>query len=798
MPAVRCPQRFCLLCSLLGAGLLLSGALPAWGQEARADADALRRRAEQLTESRQYLEALQACQEALRQCRASAAARPDDLEAQLSLVRCRYPLAEAQILLLLVGPSGETLDGTRALLQQLLAKHPGDAALRFELSRIHFLRAERAAGMMRADQAVAALEAELKVLRGLAAEKPGSLEYRQAIVKALRGCSTQLAELARHPHGMACLDEALRTGRQLAADFPDNPRPVEELALACVAYGFLRGESFDEARGAGLVREGIGLLAALERKYPEHPEYWHHLPAAWLNFAQPQRYHLSLAEAEAARHEVERLQAKLARYPDAAKKWLTDEDRLFNILLAEKDHSRLAANPGLVEGLVKGRRQKAREHPEVPFFEAELGMIHSILAAQLNAQGATEAALAQYAQGVQIAEKLAAQFPDVPRYRLMYAKACAMAAPAHLRCGKADEAERLCRQAIAAVRRLAADFPAIPGLRVQILMPLQTAAAQLDAAGADRCLAVVLEAQKELVRDYPDCVGYRDAARTACGLAQHLDQQGADARAEAAYREGVGLWRQAAADFPAVARFRLGACTALSRLAGFLQAKERYAEAEAAFAEMIALSRQAAQQFPDHPDCQRAPGIALGTLALCLDSRRQDAAALQSYSEAIACTEAVLKTHARGRASPDWLRTLLSRRADLYLRLGHQAEHEADRRRAQELDERLRPAVVRLVGVERGLSEGKRPQALQEADDLFAGGELSAPEWAELARLYALAAGSAGAADGEAWAARAVEALGHALGQGYAFAGPLGQDARFRGLAGRADFQKLAAEQAGR
>jgi tetratricopeptide (TPR) repeat protein len=802
MPAVCCPCRFFLLGTLLGAGLLLAGGVPVRGQEARAAAakpDDLEAQLSFVRSGHQLAEALQACQQALRQRQAAAAAKPDDLEVQLSFVRSRHQLAEAQIRLLLVGPSKETLDGTDALLLQLLAQHPDDAALRFELARVHQLRADLAAGVMRADEAVAAFEAELKILRQLAAEKPRSPEYREQIVKALTGCSRQVAELARYRQSVACLDEALRMGRQLVAECPDKPQLVDKLALACHTYAFvLRGEG-EYARGAELVREALGLLAPLEKRYPDKPEYWYSLPTVWLNFAQPDTYHISAAEAESARHEVERLQAKLEKLPDAAKKWLTDDDRLCDLFLVNKDSSRLAANPGLVEGLVKVRRQQAQEHPEVPLLQAQLGTLQAVLAEQLFTRGATEAALAQLSQGMQVGEKLAAQFPQVPKYRLVYAKSCGAIALAYQRCGRADEAERLHRQAIAAAERLAADFPAIVGLRLQTLtLRLQAALAQPDAGTAARHLALVLEAQRQLVREYPDCPGYRDAAQTACLLARVLDRQGDDAQAEAAYREGIRLSRQAAADFPRSPQFSLGACMALSSLAVFQQRKQHYAEAEAAFAEMIAISQGLAQQFPDQYECRCAPGDACGALAMSLDSRRQDAAALQKYSEAIACTESVLKANPRRRDSLQFLRRLLNCRADVYLRQGRQEDYEADRRRAEGLDERLKPAVVRLLGVERSLTEGKRPEALQEAEDLFAGGDLSAAEWAELARLYALAAATQGAPDAEKCAAHAVEALGHAIGQGYAFAGPLGQDVRFRGLADRADFRKLAAEHAGR
>jgi tetratricopeptide (TPR) repeat protein len=776
---------------------LLASVGPAPAQPAQAKAESLRQHAGALTESRQYLEAAQVCQEALREYQVAARDNPGDLRLQLAYIRCRNQLADAQTQLVLCRQAKEVLDETQALLRQLLAGHANDAALRFELARAHQLLGARAALMGRADEAAPPLQAALELFRKLAGEDPGRLEYREEVLKTLRVYADQLGELARYPEAQALLEEALRVGPRLVGDSPNTPRTAQELSLACSSYSRMVLQSGDYPWATDLMRQAIGVMAQLEKQYPDHPEYWYSLPSAWLNFAQRETYGVSAAEAEKARHEVERLRARLAGFPDAAKKWLTDEDRVINTLVSNKDFGRLASQPELAEGLVKGLRQQAEDHPEVGLLQLRLSAFHTILGEQLLSRGATEAALAAFCHSVQRAEKAALENPDVPRFGLLYAKTCQVAGAAYRRCGKADEGERLLQQAVAVSQKLARDFQRIPGLRVQaVTLQVQAAAAQPDAGGAVRYLSAALEGHKQLVHDFPHWQGYRyPAAQTAGHLAKALATQGAQAQAQAAYREAVGLLRQATADFPRVVCFRLWTVTALGNLAGFLQSKERDAEAEAVWTEVVAASQKLVQDFPDEVDYRGRLADAYCALGAFLDGRQRHAAAVQHYSAAIACTELALKSNPRRRDCLNMLRMQLELRAHSFLDLGKRAEYEADQRRVEALlDQRLKPPVLRLMRIGRNLAEGKQAQALQEADDLFLGGELAAAEWAELAGAYAQATASLqDAGDREKYAARAAEALGHALDQGYAFAGPLEQDVRFRGLAGRGDFQKLAA-----
>jgi hypothetical protein len=143
----------------------------------------------------------------------------------------------------------------------------------------------------------------------------------------------------------------------------------------------------------------------------------------------------------------------------------------------------------------------------------------------------------------------------------------------------------------------------------------------------------------------------------------------------------------------------------------------------------------------------------------------------------------------------DWvsgLQMALQQRGYASMKLGRGADYDSDVRRAEEVGQRLDPFVMRLPRINQRLQEAKWEQAAAEADDVFAGGELSPFEWHDLAAVYAQLTASAQAGERqEAFVQRAVGSLRKSLEGGYPLLRPLGDDLAFRPLWGRTDFRQL-------
>ncbi len=786
----RCrPKAFpnCLVC--LGAFLAALGpAGPAWAQAAP---EALLERARALTEAHRYLEAERLCTEALKQCEAAAGDA-----SRLPLYRCQNQLADAQTGLHKFRDARVRLAANREALEQLVARHP-DAALRFELARTCELQASCIHKTGRGADALAPLHEAIDLVEKLSAEDPARPDYREMLVRTLATRGDHLMVLARFQESETAYEEALRVGRKLVADVPGAAKAAAELAKACNSYALFVRDAGQPARAADLVREEIRLLARLESAFPDHPEYWHRLPGLYRNLAQLRGPRRNEAEAAAARREADRIEAFLARLPESARTWLTEEDRI-RISLQDPEPGPPTDPQAEADRRAEPYERAAREHADAPLFQLEFLSVKSFLALHLLAAGAKESALRTLREGRQGYEKLAAQFPEVPVYRIRLAECCSLNGLTNLVYGDSAEGERSVQQARDVYDKLAREFPNDPQVRYSSGKALMNVALtlkdQADLAGARRYFLPSLEVVQQLSKEYPKCPKYRrDAADTTIALGHLLLKEGDAAGAEARFREGVQLWRQVVADFPGHPAFPLALAAGLANLCGYLDQNERHKESMPLYVELIRLREGLVREHPREPEYRAALASDYTRYGRLLDRQEQLPAVAECYSRAAVCLESALQLDPHQHDWINRLKLLFEDRAHVYQRLGRQAEHDADLQRVQELDESLQPAVMRLSRIGQRLTEGQAPRALKEAEDLFVQGTLSGSQWYELAGLYARAvvtAPDAGPKDG--LAARAVESLRRACEQGYAATTPLAEDAQFHILADRPDFQKLA------
>lgn len=476
----------------------------------------------------------------------------------------------------------------------------------------------------------------------------------------------------------------------------------------------------------------------------------------------------------------------------------------------------------------------------------------------IRSEGAAELALLQYKLGMnEQAEEndraalalragLAADFPDVPLYRLKQGMSHQNLGASLRGNGHRAEAEANFQKAVEVFRRLAEDFPDVPQYRrrwASSLVSLGNAnRSREDWAGAERHYRDALVLQTKLVGDSPDSARYRDdAANSRWGLAFTLKHAGKGTESEAEYRTALELKTELAAAFPAELGYRLDAAN-LGRELGILLSDAGQDEAGAKlFPEAIATLEQLIAEFPSIPvyrrdlvRSRRDFGKVLGDL-----NRRFEAA--EHFRAAIALAETLVADHP----------TVLPYQADLGLSYAYFADllrdgdtpteslpwydrairtltaaYERDRRviltksalskchaeRARALDDLGRHAdailawdsavelaapdrvpVFRALRAVSRARAGQFTESLAELDEVTRSHPADPYHWYNFARAYALASGGDAARKDE-YARRAVEQLQKAVKTGYTDAAAMARDSDLDPIRDLDAFKKLLAE----
>jgi tetratricopeptide (TPR) repeat protein len=770
---------------------------PARAQTAPADLEA---KAKKIAETGERFEAAQLYREALKTRQKCLAEHADNAETVLAWGNCRNRLAEQLIALHLLAEAKTVLTETRDRLQAYLERHPDDTSARAELARTWERLALRATELGNTEEATCHLRQAIDLHRKLAAEPAATPERRAELARLLTVYAGDLMALARYQDAASAYEEGLAVGRKLLADCPDQTIAVEGLANTLNCYALLVRETGQFSSAADMIREAIRLLSKLETQYPDAPEHWYALPTFYRNLSQPLAYLTNANEMAMARREAERLDARLARFPDASKKWLTDENKIFSAA-ANADMSRFAGLQGELENNLKTMEANVRLHPEIPVYRLKLSAAKLTLGIGLAAAGKPDQDAARMLrEALEPCEKLVADYPDVPKYRGFLAVIRMTVGSGDIVISHGADGRKQLERGVALYRQLADENPGEPEWRKKLIditpTVFQTCLTQSDWVDAEWILSVTREELKKLTKAYPSCPRYRRSEAIACTMVATLRQaQGAPDAAEAALREAVVLWRKMVVDFPDNPEMRTTLADALSNLGMVVIQQGKYAEAAAVVEEMLKLHEALAREFPKDPEYVAKLAVDHGCYGDTLERQGKLEAGLEQRSRAIESFETAMRLNPRRR---DWLGALRLahlRRADDYLKLGKTAEYEAALAGVKPLEEYLEAPLMRLSRINDRLAHCQRAAALKEADDLLSNCDLTAAQLDDLAAFYATAAGSGPATEQETCAARAVDALRRACELGRMSFVALDADPRYRGVANRADFKKLVAEQ---
>jgi serine/threonine protein kinase len=195
---------------------------------------------------------------------------------------------------------------------------------------------------------------------------------------------------------------------------------------------------------------------------------------------------------------------------------------------------------------------------------------------------------------------------------------------------------------------------------------------------------------RQLAADFPAVPKYRDLqARCHNNLGKMLSHLGKHAEAEAEHRQDLALCKQLAADFPAQPMYREYLATGQMNLGATLLALGRHAEAEAESRQALALFKQLAADSPAVAQHRYLLALCHTNLANILESLGKLTEAEAEYRQARAHMKELVVDFP---ALPEYRHNLAKdhlQLASFLQRLGKQVEEETERRQALALLKQL-------------------------------------------------------------------------------------------------------------
>jgi tetratricopeptide (TPR) repeat protein len=286
----------------------------------------------------------------------------------------------------------------------------------------------------------------------------------------------------------------------------------------------------------------------------------------------------------------------------------------------------------------------AADFPTIPRYRHNLARSHNNLGNVLRDLGQRSQAEEAYRQALAIEEKLAAEFPAVSQYRDDLAKHLNNVGMMLARLDKGTEAETAYRKALAIHEKLAADFPDVPWYQQDLAKHhnnLGMLLAGLDKrAEAETAYRKALAIQEKLAADFPVVPEYRgDLARSYNDLGQRLANLGQRQKAEAAYRQALAIQQKLVAESPAVSQYRVDLAGSHNNLGVLLKDLGKRPEAEEAYRRALAIQEKLVAESPAVPKYRQELAISHSNLGKLLASLGKRPQAEEAYRQALAIQE---------------------------------------------------------------------------------------------------------------------------------------------------------------
>jgi tetratricopeptide (TPR) repeat protein len=334
--------------------------------------------------------------------------------------------------------------------------------------------------------------------------------------------------------------------------------------------------------------------------------------------------------------ENDRADQNLARARKAVKDSLTKIAK--NRLLKEADFSELRRD--LLESAVPFYVDFVKQKRDDPSLEAERGRACVELANLRQELEEAEQALADYAEGCGIWERLVADFPKNPVYRHELGNSCRVRGNLYRQLGQSARAEASCRQGLKLMEGLLAEYPAFPPYRQDLAGACNNLGLLLQGLGrlddARLLLQKAVDLLERLAVDVPHTAEYRgNLAQSHINLAGLFQLLGRHTKALESLKRTEDISRELCDESPTKAEYREGWAAALNNKAMVFCELNRHKEGVAAHEQALRIQKKLADNFASVPTYRHDEAAFHVNLAALLSDLGHDKEALKHADDAV-------------------------------------------------------------------------------------------------------------------------------------------------------------------
>jgi serine/threonine-protein kinase len=374
-------------------------------------------------------------------------------------------------------------------------------------------------------------------------------------------------------------------------------------------------------------------------------------------------------------------------------------------------------------------------------------------------------------------QKFAAEPGEVAVGRARLAEAHSRLGSIHFRLGHKREAAEAYRKAADLLERLAADFPAEPDYRLKLAWSNENLGMMLteigDLAAAETATRAALTVKQQLLTEKPDDPEYRSGLATAHrNLALLSRQRRKFEDAASSFRSALDVQQKLVADFPTNAVFGLDMARSRTDLGNIFFEMGRFADAEAELRAGLEVLRQLPATLASDPDyrCEVANGYLNWGRALQFMGKTEYARS--AFEAAVSRQERLVAEYP---GVPEYRQFL-----------GHMHANLAATK-VTSFKKSLTEGRWSLFG----RPPAKRRLDLREAETIATSTEATADDAYNAACAFAVAAAAADPPTADGYAARAVTVLRQAFARGFQNISQVLKDSDLEAIRRRADYLEL-------
>jgi serine/threonine protein kinase len=321
----------------------------------------------------------------------------------------------------------DRLDAALASYERLLCLHPEDRSLRWNVARMHRMRANLCRFLDKTAEAETSYHAAMKYFGQLVADFPAEKAFRELNALTLRDYGGHLQKLGRHQEAGKILDDTIHLYEELVSAHPNEPNYQRNLALMLISQSdrdYWVGLWAESEKAARKAAELYAKLADTPGTRPEPVDPLFRAMAEH-NLATTLREEGRIDEALAAHDSaVERIKG-LTRVTNSRDVWSfyhrTRSERAWTLGCLPKRRAEAIAD---LDSAVLGWDKLIKQMGENPTDLYRKG-VASLYAGRLRAllDQRTEA-VRDLSTSAQILEKLVGKQPEVPVYRYDLGRSC--------------------------------------------------------------------------------------------------------------------------------------------------------------------------------------------------------------------------------------------------------------------------------------------------------------------------------------------------------------------------------------